>query len=49
MKNAQKEILPFNYAGARGALKGEYFEKIEWGVICLLSMDGLKIKFFGYF
>jgi hypothetical protein len=30
------------------ALKGQLFEKIEWGVICLLSMDSLKIKFFVY-
>jgi hypothetical protein len=31
-----------------GTLKGQYFKKIEWGVICLLSVDSLKIKFFGY-
>ncbi len=31
-----------------GTLKGQYFKKIEWGVICLLRMNSLKIKFFGY-
>jgi hypothetical protein len=46
MKNAQKESFPFNKR--LGALKGQLFEKIEWGVIFLLSTDSLKIKFFGY-
>jgi hypothetical protein len=31
MKNTQKEIFTFNNA------PGQYFQKIEWGVICLGS------------
>ncbi len=32
-----------------GDFKGTVFQKkIEWGVIYLLRMNSLKIKFFGY-
>jgi hypothetical protein len=31
-----------------GTLKGQYFKKIEWGVICMLRLNSLKIKFFEY-
>jgi hypothetical protein len=47
-KNEECAERKFPFQQRLGALKGQLFEKIEWGVIFLLSMDSLKIKFFGY-
>jgi hypothetical protein len=47
-KNEECAERNFPFQQRLRALKGQLFEKIEWGVICLLSMNSLKIKFFGY-
>jgi hypothetical protein len=33
----------------RGDFKGTVFQKIEWGDICLLSMNSLKVNFLDIF
>ncbi len=44
MKNMQKEIFSFNKAP--GTLKGQCFEKIEWGFICLRRVNSLQYFIF---
>jgi hypothetical protein len=46
MKNTQKEI--FTSTKSLGTLKGQCFEKIEGGVICLRRVNSLQYLFFGY-
>ncbi len=46
MLNTQNEI--FHFQQCLGALWGQYFEKIEYGVIYWPRMTSLEIKFFCY-
>ena len=47
-KNEECAERNFSFQQCLGTLKGQYFKKTEWGVICLLRRNSLKIKFFGY-
>jgi hypothetical protein len=45
-KNEECAERNFSFQQCLGALKGQHFEKIEWGVINLPRMNSLKIKIF---